>query len=202
MNLRFPASLNVTVPLILLAFAATLSTVNILYHVPQAERSAVEDSRKRLAQDDQIRLWFACMVVLRAHINRSFDTDREVSKNRPEPVINQSKSYLMRPQLPHFVDQLPFDEFEAFPFEESGLLHPLDFRARPQLSPRHREGGQHGGFLECYGHNSIVAGDLVIAETHPPREVRDRARPAARRTPRRSRCVSTGTRRLVAHDGQ
>ncbi len=32
-------------------FAATLSTVNLLYHVPQAERAAEEDSRKRLAQE-------------------------------------------------------------------------------------------------------------------------------------------------------
>ena len=51
MNLRVPASLKVTVPLILLGFAATLSAVNILYHVPQAERAAEEDSRKRLAQE-------------------------------------------------------------------------------------------------------------------------------------------------------
>jgi PAS domain-containing protein len=50
-NVRFPASLKVTVPLILLAFAATLSAVNLLYHVPQAEREAEEDSRKRLAQE-------------------------------------------------------------------------------------------------------------------------------------------------------
>ena len=51
MTIRVPASLKVTVPLILLAFAATLSTVNLLYHVPQAERAAEEDSRKRLAQE-------------------------------------------------------------------------------------------------------------------------------------------------------
>jgi PAS domain S-box-containing protein len=51
MNIRVPASLKVTVPLILLAFAATLSTVNLLYHVPQAEHEAEEDSRKRLAQE-------------------------------------------------------------------------------------------------------------------------------------------------------
>ena len=38
MNFRFPASLKVTVPLILLVFAATLSTVNVLYHAPRAER--------------------------------------------------------------------------------------------------------------------------------------------------------------------
>jgi len=51
MKLRFPASLNVTVPLILLVFAATLSTVNLLYHVPKAEHEAEEDSRKRLVQE-------------------------------------------------------------------------------------------------------------------------------------------------------
>ena len=51
MSLRLPASLKVTVPLILLGFAATLSAVNLLYHVPQAERAAEEDSRKRLAEE-------------------------------------------------------------------------------------------------------------------------------------------------------
>jgi PAS domain S-box-containing protein len=51
MSLRVPASLKVTVPLILLAFAATLSTVNLLYHVPKAEHAAEEDNRKRLAQE-------------------------------------------------------------------------------------------------------------------------------------------------------
>ncbi|HEY2863891.1 MAG TPA: PAS domain S-box protein [Casimicrobiaceae bacterium] len=51
MNVRFPVSLKVTVPLILLVFAATLSMVNLLYHVPQAERAAEDDSRKRLAQE-------------------------------------------------------------------------------------------------------------------------------------------------------
>ncbi len=51
MNLRVPASLKVTVPLILLVFAAMLSAVNLLYHVPQAEREAEEDGRKRLAEE-------------------------------------------------------------------------------------------------------------------------------------------------------
>ena len=51
MTIRVPASLKLTVPLILLGFAATLSTVNLLYHVPQAERAAEEDSRKRLAEE-------------------------------------------------------------------------------------------------------------------------------------------------------
>jgi PAS domain S-box-containing protein len=51
MTARIPASLKFTVPLLLLGFAATLSTVNLLYHVPQAERVAEEDGRKRLAQE-------------------------------------------------------------------------------------------------------------------------------------------------------
>jgi PAS domain S-box-containing protein len=51
MKLRIPVSLKFTVPLILLGFAATLSAVNILYHVPRAEREAEEDGRKRLAQE-------------------------------------------------------------------------------------------------------------------------------------------------------
>ena len=51
MTIRVPASLKFTVPLILLGFAATLSTVNLLYHVPQAERAAEEDNRKRLAEE-------------------------------------------------------------------------------------------------------------------------------------------------------
>ncbi len=51
MSIRVPASLKVTVPLILLGFAAILSAVNLLYHVPQAERAAEEESRKRWAQE-------------------------------------------------------------------------------------------------------------------------------------------------------
>ena len=51
MNLRLPASLKVTVPLILLCFAAALSAVNLVYHVPQAERAAEDDIRKHLAQE-------------------------------------------------------------------------------------------------------------------------------------------------------
>jgi two-component system NtrC family sensor kinase len=49
--MRVPASLKLTVPLILLGFAATLSAVNLVYHVPQAERAAEDDIRKRLAQE-------------------------------------------------------------------------------------------------------------------------------------------------------
>src|SRR4029079_10414868 len=48
---RVPASLRLTVPLILLGFAATLSAFNFLYHVPRSERAAEEDTRKRLAQE-------------------------------------------------------------------------------------------------------------------------------------------------------
>ena len=50
-SLRVPASLKLTVPLMLLAFTGILSAVNLLYHVPQAEHAAEEDSRKRLAQE-------------------------------------------------------------------------------------------------------------------------------------------------------
>jgi PAS domain S-box-containing protein len=50
-SFRVPVPLRVTVPLILLVFAATLSTVSLLYHVPQAERIAQEESRERLAQE-------------------------------------------------------------------------------------------------------------------------------------------------------
>jgi hypothetical protein len=49
--IRLPVSLKLTVPLILLGFAATLSMVNLLYHVPLAERAAEEDCRKRLVQE-------------------------------------------------------------------------------------------------------------------------------------------------------
>ncbi len=50
-NLRVSTSLKFTLPLILLGFAATLSTVNLLYHVPQAERAAAERSRERFTQE-------------------------------------------------------------------------------------------------------------------------------------------------------
>jgi PAS domain S-box-containing protein len=49
--MHIPASLKFTVPLILLGFVATLSAINLLYDVPQAEREAEEDNRKRLAQE-------------------------------------------------------------------------------------------------------------------------------------------------------
>jgi len=50
-SLRVPASLRLTVPLILLVFAATLSAFNVMYHVPRAEQAAEAESRKRLAQE-------------------------------------------------------------------------------------------------------------------------------------------------------
>jgi len=50
MNLRIPP-LKLTVPLILLGFAATLTAGTLLYHVPVAERGAEDDGRKRLAQE-------------------------------------------------------------------------------------------------------------------------------------------------------
>lgn len=51
MTLQVPASLRLTVPLILLGFAAILSTVNVLYHVPRAERAAVDGVYKRVVQE-------------------------------------------------------------------------------------------------------------------------------------------------------
>jgi PAS domain S-box-containing protein len=50
-SLRVPASLRLTVPLILLGFAAVLSTVNVLYHVPRAEQAVEDDISKRVAQE-------------------------------------------------------------------------------------------------------------------------------------------------------
>jgi PAS domain S-box-containing protein len=44
-------SLKFTVPLILLAFAATLSTVNLLYDVPRAQRAAEDRNRERVAEE-------------------------------------------------------------------------------------------------------------------------------------------------------
>jgi hypothetical protein len=38
-NIRIPASLKFTVPLILLGFVAALAAVNVFYHVPQAEKA-------------------------------------------------------------------------------------------------------------------------------------------------------------------
>jgi PAS domain S-box-containing protein len=46
-----PASLKVTVPLILLSFAVALSALNLIYQVPRAERAVEEDHRERLFQE-------------------------------------------------------------------------------------------------------------------------------------------------------
>ncbi|MES2958626.1 MAG: ATP-binding protein [Pseudomonadota bacterium] len=51
MTLRVPASLRITVPLMLLGFAALLSAVNLGYHAPRAERAAEAQSRQRAAQE-------------------------------------------------------------------------------------------------------------------------------------------------------
>ena len=51
MTLRLSTSLKVTVPLILLGFAAMLSTFMLLYQVPQAERATEDRSRERIAQE-------------------------------------------------------------------------------------------------------------------------------------------------------
>ena len=44
-------SLKRTVPLLLLAFAGILSAVDLLYHIPRAERTATNRARERLFQD-------------------------------------------------------------------------------------------------------------------------------------------------------
>jgi PAS domain S-box-containing protein len=48
---RVPATLKLTLPLILLGFAAALSAVNLVHHVPLAEQATEQASRKRVAQD-------------------------------------------------------------------------------------------------------------------------------------------------------
>ncbi|MGH8658692.1 MAG: PAS domain S-box protein [Gammaproteobacteria bacterium] len=44
-------SLKVTVPLLLLVFATVLSTVNLIYHIPRAEKGAEDKARQRLFQE-------------------------------------------------------------------------------------------------------------------------------------------------------
>ncbi len=51
MTLRVPASLRLTVPLIVLGFAAVLSGFNVVYHVPRAEQAVEDDISKRMAQE-------------------------------------------------------------------------------------------------------------------------------------------------------
>ena len=51
MSRLLPASLKVTVPLILLGFAVALSALNVAYQVPREERAVEEDHRERLLQE-------------------------------------------------------------------------------------------------------------------------------------------------------
>ena len=51
MTKLLPASLKLTVPLILLGFAVALSALNLIYQVPRAERTVEEDHRERLLQE-------------------------------------------------------------------------------------------------------------------------------------------------------
>ncbi len=51
MKKLLPASLKVTVPLVLLGFAVALSALNVAYQVPRAERAVEEDHRERLLQE-------------------------------------------------------------------------------------------------------------------------------------------------------
>ena len=51
MRRLLPASLKLTVPIILLGFAAALSALNWIYQVPRAERAVEEDHRERLLQE-------------------------------------------------------------------------------------------------------------------------------------------------------
>jgi two-component system NtrC family sensor kinase len=46
-----PASLKLTVPLVLFAFALALSALNVIYQVPREERAVEEDHRERLLQE-------------------------------------------------------------------------------------------------------------------------------------------------------
>jgi PAS domain S-box-containing protein len=46
-----PTSLKVTVPLVLLGFALVLSTLNLIYQVPRAQRAVEEEHRERLLQE-------------------------------------------------------------------------------------------------------------------------------------------------------
>ncbi len=51
MNLRLPATLKLTVPLLLLGFAAALSAVNLLVNLPRAEQAADAESHERATQE-------------------------------------------------------------------------------------------------------------------------------------------------------
>ena len=51
MTKLLPASLKLTVPLVLFGFAITLSALNLVYQVPRAERAVEDDHRERLQQE-------------------------------------------------------------------------------------------------------------------------------------------------------
>lgn len=51
MKLSLFPSLKITVPLLLLTFAALLSAVNFLYHIPRAEQAAEDNAREHLFQE-------------------------------------------------------------------------------------------------------------------------------------------------------
>ena len=51
MGVWIPASLRITVLLLMLGFAAILSAVNLLYHAPRAERVAQNNASRQFAQD-------------------------------------------------------------------------------------------------------------------------------------------------------
>ncbi len=51
MTKLLPASLKLTVPLVLLGFAVALSGLNLIYQVPRAERAVEEEHRERLLQE-------------------------------------------------------------------------------------------------------------------------------------------------------
>ncbi|HVY05511.1 MAG TPA: ATP-binding protein [Burkholderiales bacterium] len=51
MSRFLPASLKVTIPLILLGFALALSVLNVAYQVPREEQAVEEDHRERLLQE-------------------------------------------------------------------------------------------------------------------------------------------------------
>ena len=51
MSAGFPVSLKISIPLLLLGFATTLSIVNALYNLPRAEWDAEEDARKHVVQE-------------------------------------------------------------------------------------------------------------------------------------------------------
>jgi len=85
-RIRLPASLRLTVPLILLVFAATLSAFNFVYHVPRAELAAEEESRKRLAQE---------MSRLQSTLEYMLLKGDEVTAQREIAVLAHNHDYIV-----------------------------------------------------------------------------------------------------------